>query len=351
MAEIRELERADLPAVVSLLRANLSGFALSEEALAAATLDDGWRDEELPSLVAVDDGEVIGFIRSQVRRMQFEGRAIRGVCLSDLVVADDHRKGAPGALLLGRLLSGPQDVTWSDSSTELVVRAWRTFGGHVDHARAADFMIVLRPGTWIKQIAAARARRKDVGRRLMPVGAVPVHAAGSWVTGRETPGREPGFTGEDADARAIVEALPAISRRLRIGVEWDEPQLAHTFEQIEALNGKLTVRLVRRGAGPIGWYAALVRPGDTTRVLHLAAPERAVDGVLADLIDHASAAGSAVLTGRAEPHLEEPLRKRLAALGFAWQPVIRARDPELAAALSTGASLLTRMDGELSALH
>jgi hypothetical protein len=86
-------------------------------------------------------------------------------------------------------------------------------------------------------------------------------------------------------------------------------------------------------------------------VLHLAAPERAVDGVLADLIDHASAAGSAVLTGRAEPHLEEPLRKRLAALGFAWQPVIRARDPELAAALSTGASLLTRRDGELSALH
>ena len=73
--------------------------------------------------------------------------------------------------------------------------------------------------------------------------------------------------------------------------------------------------------------------------------------MLADLIDHASAAGSAVLTGRAEPHLEGPLRKRLAALGFAWQPVIRARDPELAAALSTGASLLTRLDGELSAFH
>ena len=153
------------------------------------------------------------------------------------------------------------------------------------------------------------------------------------------------------DAGTIAEALPAISRRLRVGVEWDEPQLARTFEQIEALNGKLTVRLVRRGANPIGWYAALVRPEDTTRVLHLAAPERAVDGVLADLIDHASAAGSAVLTGRAEPHLEGPLRKRLAALGFAWQPVIRARDPELAAALSTGASLLTRLDGELSALH
>ena len=96
MAEIRELERADLPAVMTLLRANLSGFPLTEDALAAATLDDGWHDDELPSLVAVEDGEVIGFIRSQVRRMQFDGRPIRGVCLSDLVVSGEHRKGAPG---------------------------------------------------------------------------------------------------------------------------------------------------------------------------------------------------------------------------------------------------------------
>jgi len=75
---------------MALLRANLSGFSLTDDALAAATLEDGWRDDELPSLVAVEDGAVIGFIRSQVRRMQFDGRPIRGVCLSDLVVSPDH---------------------------------------------------------------------------------------------------------------------------------------------------------------------------------------------------------------------------------------------------------------------
>jgi hypothetical protein len=351
MGDIRELERADLPAVMALLRANLSGYSLTEGTLAAATLDDGWRDDELPSLVAVEDGEVIGFIRSQVRRMQFDGQAIRGVCLSDLVVSDSHRRGAPGALLLGRLLSGPQDVTWSDSATDLVVRAWQTFGGHLDHARAADFMIVLRPATWITRIVAARARGNAVNRTLMPVGAVPVHAAGRWITGAATTEPEPGFTGETADAETIAAELPAISRRRRVGVDWDQPQLERTFEQIESLNGDLTVRLVRRGGKAVGWYAALIRSGGTSRVLHLAAPERTVDPVLADLIDHAATAGSAVLSGRAEPHLEAPLRKRHAALGFAWQPVIRARDPELAAALSTGASLLTRLDGELSAVH
>ncbi|HET6830650.1 MAG TPA: hypothetical protein VFH44_04795 [Solirubrobacterales bacterium] len=351
MGDIRALERADLPAVMGLLRANLPGFPLSEAELAAAALDDGWRDEELPSLVAVEDGEVIGFIRSQVRRMRFDGRPIRGVCLSDLVVATEHRRGASGAMLLGRLLKGPQDVSWSDSATDFVVRAWRTFGGGVDHARAADFMLVLRPLTWVREIARARLSGRDVGRALMPVGALPAHAAGRRISGHEAPGPEPGFSSEAADAGAIAAALPAISRRLRIYVDWDEEQLATVIRRIEALGDELTVRLVRRGDSPVGWYAYLSRRGGASRLLHLAADERVVGSVFGDLVREATATGSAVLTGRAEPHLERPLRERLAAIGYAWQPVIRARDPELAAALATGASLLTRLDGELSRVH
>jgi hypothetical protein len=351
MGDIRALERADLPAVMALLRANLPGFPLDADGLAAVALEDPWADEELPSLVALADDEVVGFIRSQVRPMLFDGRPIRGVCLSDLVVAPEHRRGASGAMLLGRLLKGPQDVSWSDSATDFVVRAWRTFGGHVDHARAADFMLVLRPARWIREVVAARVRGRDVGRALMPVGALPAHAAGRRVTGLEAPGPEPGYSGEDVDPAAIVAALPAISKRLRVMVDWDEPHLAATFRRVEALGGELAVRLVHRGKVPVGWYAFLSRPGGASRVLHLAADERAVGGVFADLVAAATAAGSTVLTGRAEPHLERPLRERLAAVGFAWQPVVRARDPELAAALATGASLLSRLDGELSRVH
>ena len=95
MGSIRALERADLPAVIALLRANLPGSPLDLEGLAAA-LEDPWHDDEIPSLVAIEDGEVVGFIRSQVRPMSFDGQPIRGVCLSDLVVSPEHRRGAPG---------------------------------------------------------------------------------------------------------------------------------------------------------------------------------------------------------------------------------------------------------------
>lgn len=82
-------------------------------------------------------------------------------------------------------------------------------------------------------------------------------------------------------------------------------------------------------------------------MLCLAASEREVDGVLAELLEHARAQGSSVVTGRAEPHLGWALARRFAVLGYARQPTIRAKDPEVAAALATSSALLTRLDAEV----
>jgi hypothetical protein len=54
-----------------------------------------------------------------------------------------------------------------------------------------------------------------------------------------------------------------------------------------------------------------------------------------------------VLTGRAEPHLQLALTRRFALLGYAREPAIRAKSPDLAAALATSSSLLTRLEGEV----
>jgi hypothetical protein len=110
--------------------------------------------------------------------------------------------------------------------------------------------------------------------------------------------------------------------------------------------GGLECRLVRLDGNPIGWYAYLSRPGGASRVLQICAPEPQLEAVVAELVEHARAAGSAALTGRLEPHLEGPLRHRLAVIGFARQPVIHVRDPEVHALLATSSSRLTRLDGE-----
>jgi hypothetical protein len=348
MADIRALEPSDVPAVAALLRAHMPDWALDEEILAATMLDSPWRDEETPSLVALGDGgEVIGFVGAQPRRMRFDGREIRGVCLSDLIVDPGHRSGAPGALLLTRLLSGPQELSWSDSTTDDVARLWRTVEGHVDHPRSLEFMLVLKPGAWARSIVSAGVRRQRVGRNLAPVPVLPAHAAGRMLK-RAAPDPVAAATeSETASAAAIVAELPGPPAGARLAVDWDEAALANKLEMVSRLSDGLECRIVHARGRAIGWYAYLLRPGGVSRVLHVAAAGRVAAPVLDDLIAHATDAGTAVLAGRAEPHLEAALRERMAALGYGPQPVIRARDPELAATLATGDAVLTALDGEL----
>ncbi len=348
MAEIRPFTRADAPVVVALVRAHLEGWRLDERALVGLMLDHPWADDELPSLVAVEGDELVGFTGVQVRRMRFDGREIRGVCCTHAVVNPTYRGGAVGALLLTRILKGPQAVTWADSATEAVARVYGILGGHVDSVRACDWMLVLRPVRWFRGILGGTVRREAVSRRtFVPVGAVPVQAAGPRVLKRAFPELPRDVRGEDATAAAIAEHVPALNKQRRVWVDHDAEQLDHLFGLVEAFDRPLVRRLVRRGDQPIGWYAYLLRPGGASRVLHLAALDPEVDAVLGELVSHARDHGSAALTGRAEPHLQDALANRFAVLGYARQPTIRAKDPVLAAALATSSSLLTRLEGEV----
>ena len=309
-------------------------------------LDYPWADEEVPSLVAVDDGEVIGFIGTHARRVRLDGEPIRAVCATHVVVAPGSRAGATGFHLLGRVLRGPQDFSFSDSATDAVMRIWRTLGGYVDHARICDWMIVLRPARWLGRVIEAAARRQSLGRSIVPVGAFPAQALGSSLLRREVPELPSDVAAEPATTATIVENLPAITGRLRLVVDYDQQHLDHLLSQVEEFWGPAELRLVRRGERPVGWYAWVLAANGVGRVLHVAALEREVDSVLAELVAHARERGSAVLTGRGEPNLTEALGRRLAVFGVARRPILHTSNPELAAVLATESSLLTRLDGE-----
>jgi hypothetical protein len=338
----------------------MSGWTLDERLLSGLIFDDPWADEELPSLVAVDNdgtGEIIGFTGVQVRRLRMDGQMIRGVHSGHGVVKPDSRGSAIGALMIGRVLSGPQDITWSDGTIDAVAGVFRVYGGHLDHLRACDWMLVLRPARWLRKALVGgwkQSSHEGVSQRsLVPVAGLPFQAAGPRLVRSAFPQPTPGLTGEDASAATIVGYLPAINKRQRVWVDHDEQHLDHLFglvrefKGLEAFKGPLITRLVRRNGRPIGWYAYVARAGGASRVLHLAATEREVDAVLEELISHARDAGSAALAGRAEPHLQHALSKRLAVLGYARQPTILIKNPELASVAATGSCLLTRLDGDV----
>jgi hypothetical protein len=350
MAALRPFERADLHAVAALLRANLPAWTSEERiprSLAGTFLDAPWTDEDLPSLVAMDEGgAIIGFIGCQVRRFRLDERTLRGVCISHLTVDPSHRAGAAGALLLRHVFSGGQDIIYSDTANEEVVRMWNAFGGYLDGVRACEWMVVLRPTRWLRTLAASKLPRRQREGDPVPVSALPHSAIKPWSGKSGLAEPEPGTSGEDVDAAAIVEHLPQLTAGIRLRVDYDEPFLNHLFGEIEAQCGRLVRRLVRRDDRVLGWYAYLPRPGGVSRVLEVFTTSRDGAAVVGEMLTHAHDQGSAVITGRLEPHLIRPLRPQVPVLGLARQPVIHSKDPEIRATLATGSALLTRLDAE-----
>jgi hypothetical protein len=352
MSDVRPLEEADITAVADLFRAAMGPEnPLSRPWLAdflrETLLQSPWADPEIPSLVATDDGTITGFIGSNVRPVMVDGQRLRGACCAHLVVDENARSRAVGPQLLGRYMGGPQDLTFTDTATEVVARMWRSFGGRADGQRSIGWMLVLRPGPWALAVGRARVQ----GRRapgLATVPALPFHVAGARLTGHREPEAGPPVETEPLTPELLLEHRDAVLKGVRVHLDYDEPYLAWLVRRLDALYASAVVvrRLVRRGGKPVGWFVFVHDPGGPGRVLQIAARERDTDAVVEALVGHARERGVTVLTGRLEPNLVEPLRRRWAVLGFDARALVHAQNLEVLNALASGPALLTRLDGE-----
>jgi hypothetical protein len=352
MAEIRPLDPTDLPAITALFDANLPAWRLKgtlSEFLQATLLDDPWTDDQLPSLVATQDGAVVGFIACQVRRFSFGDRDLRAVCASHLIVDPNHRSGAVGALMFRRMLTAGQDFTYSDTANDEVARMVRAFGGDLDHTRACDWMFLLRPGRWLRTLTARVAMGRDLGHEV-PVGVLPFKSLRPGAARRTVPTLDPEIRIEEAGAAAIVENLEGIGGGYRLRPRYDAVFLDFLFSQLAAQFEGSVHRLVWRGDRAVGWYACVPLSSAIHRVIHLLAAEREGEAVLAALLNDTRSKGAAAVCGRLEPHLTRALEPLLPALGFARRPWTHTRDAEISAALASSGGLLTQLNSEWFAL-
>lgn len=343
MAEIRPIERDDLPAVAALVAAGLPGWRRDAASLRRSLVEHPWAADPPVSLVAVEGSTVIGSIGAQTRRMVFDGEERTGVSVSHLVVARDARRGGAGMQLVRQLLAGGQDLTWTDSGTPDVVRLWRIFGAEIDHVRTANWMLILRPGAWtaalLRSLGGQGSRRDS-----FPIPSLPLQAAGPRLAADAFPPLPPAdVCTRDATPGELAELSVPLVRQARLRVAYDAAYLQWTIDHLATLGAPVVRRLVLRGDAPIGSYVYLERPR-VARVVHVAAAHRDVEAVFAAMLGEARARGVAALSGRLEPHLDEPVRRRFAAVGLGQMPLVHARDPRVRLATTSSASLLPEMD-------
>ena len=355
VSPIRELERRDLAEVARLHADAGEGYVEGLLAFFERTLlDHPWADDEIPSLVYEEGGEIVGFLGSNVRRMRFDGRAIRMACSAHLLAHPRVRNKAVGALLLRRFLSGPQDLTITDGANETVRRMWEGLGGQTVHVSCLTFVRVLRPFALAAHRALERLGIPAAERALTPLARM-LDSAATRVLDR---GRADEAESEQLTPSVLLVHLPQVTSGLRLVPDYDADYLTWLFEELERVGvervfpdriprGGLVAELVTRDREVIGWYVCHLRPHGLCRVLQVAARPRSVGAILDRLALRAAELYAAGIYGRLEPRLVGPLSERPTHLRFSkGRLLVHGRDSEVVESILRGEALLTRLDGE-----
>ncbi len=356
MSEMRAMRREEIAQVAELYKVvDASDWRIPPAELAPwlerTLLDNPWYDEEIPSLVYVDDaGEILGFIGSHVRPMRFDGRAVRMAAGGPLIAHPKVRSQAVGARLLRRYFAGAQDLTITDGASDEIRQIFELVGGQMMHPSSMVWVRVFRPlsyaGNRAMQINLhVREHIKPRARRVLPLLDKPAERGLRYFkapTNLTT-------TNEELTPELMLESMPLVCKSLRLFPDYDARGLEWLFSELHTNRtwGTPHRRLVRDSGGRmLGWYVYYSRRDEAAQVLQVAARERHMGAVVDDLFAHAVAHGSAAVQGRVEANLLAEVAHRGALFRFSARSLIHTNDSDLLGAVTSGHALLTRLEGE-----
>ncbi|MDX0692609.1 hypothetical protein GOL94_06495 [Sinorhizobium medicae] len=360
MSQIRLLAAEDIPAVARLFQ---KVFRNREEEPPAAFVaylrrlyvDAPGTDPDIRPLVHVnDDGRVSGFVGANTLPMTYRGRRLRAAICGSLMV--EGREGDPmaGARLLKAFLAGPQDLSFSETASEVSTQMWTKLRGIVLPQYSLDWVRVIRPASFALDLVASRLRPV---RALVPL----AHAFDRRYRGKMGRG-ELRWSGVPAaattqgslqvaeiDRHGFAELFAPLTRQFAIQPAWAEGQLEHILEDAEKkpLFGEpVFAALKTRSGAPVGAFFYHLQPGGTARVLQVLALSGQAGPVLDCLIEHAAGRGAAAVRGRTQPALLEAMMGRRIGFVHAASTVVHSREEELVDAFRHAQGFINGLAGE-----
>lgn len=357
MSEVRPVTCADIPAVANLFervfrKRETPAPAALVAYLADLFLDAPWAEPDLTSLVHQrEDGTISGFMGVVPLPLQWGERRLRGAMCGTLMV--DGREDDPlaGARLMRTFLSGPQDVSISETASDVSAGMWTRLRGVALRDYSLDYLRILRPGGFL----AARARARTGLAAPLSLLAGPLDTALQRRAANGEPkwwaysGGADKLTDAPIAADALAALIPGFIEPFDIRPTWSPQTLARILADAaqKATLGPLTQNVVTTPTGaPIGAFLYHGRPGGVAQVLQVFTPPKHAGAVLDRLFAQASAAGMVAVAGRGQPHLLDALLGRKAFLTHRASTVIHARDPDVAAAFAQNRAFLNGLAGE-----
>lgn len=351
MATIRPFEAKDAVEVAALFKAVFPQNCWPSTAGLAAYMrqmfcDHPWRDDDIPSWVAWENGCPVGFLAVMPRPMMHGKRPIRAAVGCQFLVHPAQRRSLVAIQLLRSFFKGPQDISLADGANDLSARLWEPMGGAVSPVHSLSWIRVLRPA----QGALWLARSKSRWMRALGGLGYPLAALADSCAMRAAPFRfRLQLVEQDLDARSMHAALAEHTAHFSLRPVVDLPSLEWQLAQVAAKkrHGPLQSRMLRDPDGRVaGWFLYYLDAG-VSRVIQLAARTDRVRPVLEHLFHHASERGTLALEGRMDPRFAGELGRMQCIYRSSGElTLVHSREPALLTPLLLGNAFFTRLEGE-----
>jgi hypothetical protein len=354
MELIRSLHSDDIPAVAKLFQKIFRhSNTLPSKSLIAyfaeIYLNNPWRDNEINSLVYERDGLISGFLGAIPFPMRLNDQHIRAVIGGNYMIDPDHPNPLAGVKILKRLLSGPQDVTFSDTATGTARKIWEGLNSESVQLYSMQWLKILRPS----QFAISMATRKTVlsslafiakpfsfvaDRTLAVIPKSPFHL------------KETNVHSEELSAIQLLDVINRNSARCALKPEYTEQSLAWLINKAEEKKeyGPLRkIALYTPQKKMMGWYMYYPNKNNLGHVLQIGAEKQTVDIVLSHLFKDALDHGSLALAGRIEPKfIQDFSSHHCIYMHRNSSLVVHSKNNDIVNALHRGDAFFTRLEGE-----
>lgn len=360
MSEIRPLQPGDVGAVATLFQTIFRDPSVAAPASLAACLRRLYLempgcDPEIASLVHIDStGEITGFIGVNALRMRYGDRPLRAAICGSLMVRDHEADPMAGARLMRAFLAGPQDISLSETASEISARMWTGLRGIALPEYSLDWVRIIRPAAFAVEAAKTRV---SAAKLFSPLARALDHLA----IGRLKPDHlrwtavpKAGFVHDnilavEIDAAAFAALVEPLTAQFALRPDWADGQLEAILADAALkpdLGDLVFARVDAKGGRPIGAVAYYPRPGRVARVLQVLARPRQEGAVIDCLISDAARRGAAGIRGRTQPALLEAMLGRRISFTHAASTVAHSRDVELIRACRDGELFFNGVAGE-----
>jgi len=350
-AQVRACTPDDMPAVADLFHrtfrhARHAAPASLTSYLRELYFEHPWRDPALSAKVFVADGAVRGFIGILPMRLAFRGRTLRAAVAGSLMVENPQENPLAGARLFRAYLSGPQDVSLSDSANVVSRGMWERLGGKTAPTESMEWVRPFRPFATGLALAADFVPLLRFARPLASLGD---GIAG--IVNRDLLHVRSTDAAHDSDAsdEDMIRLIPELASAYEVRPAWDPGilrwMLAHAADKNR--RGPMVRRIVRGKDGrELGCYIYYGRRGGGAWVLQLLARPDAIGSVLDHLLASAFARGCVGVRGRSQARLLDALQQRQCLFFQRSATVVHSHDAELVAAIRGGEALVTGLSGD-----